>query len=262
MFRKVFVLAMVVFLVLGFWGCGSDSSSATGPDTSTMPDIATDTDYINTFDTVDTAATNSSFDEDYPDTYNMFFGASDALLYMPIIFFDIYEDMKNADNYNTSENRWEVEVPNPFGNDPATVTLYGEYEGDVFRVHATDDPEENGFFVYPDGGVSVYLTLGTDNNYFKMEIYRESGYYYGFIRFNPDSTTAALIKFKFEDQTPCEDFQLYGGEYSGSTTVSDYELIRNRQVSPSVWYDDDSKVTVYFQMSWNGTEFSANINPV
>ncbi len=255
MLRKTFTVLLIFFLVLGFIGCSSESS--TGINENIMPDNETGADYTQAVDDFDTAAVNNNFDQNQSSLYNELFG---NWLSFPGIFFGIYEEIKNTATYNRSENRWEALIENPFGNDPADITIYGEYTDDnAFWIHSADDPQGTGMYIYPDGGITIYLEVD-NSQYVKAEIYKgDDGYYYGFLRFNdveaePDQPL--ILKFKFENQSPCEDFRLYLGKYNGSSTVGDYVYIRDRQVDPDTWYTDSSLITRYFTITWDGTNFN------
>ena len=250
MFRKLFVIFLAVFLVFAFIGCGSDSSTGSS---NTLPNNATGTDYTSAYDDFNTAALVNDFDTTNEMDYTYLF---QNWLYNPLTFFELYEDFKITATYNSDENRWEATIPNPFGSDPANITLYGEYEGDVLRIHSTDDLAGEGFYIYPDGGIKIYLD---PNGYIKFELYKENNYYYGFLRFNFNSNinNPYVIKFKFEDASPCTYFDLYFFKYSGSTTVGDYPLIRDYSGSAEDWYTDRTNVaTLWFEINWDAPTFT------
>ncbi|TYB30472.1 MAG: hypothetical protein FXF47_09110 [Candidatus Mcinerneyibacterium aminivorans] len=255
MLKKIFVVALVVFLGLSFVGCGSDSSS-TGFNETTMPENETGTDFTYAVGDLDTAAVDNNFDQDQTSLYNELF---EEWFAFPGMFFSIYEDIKNNATYNSSENRWEAEINDPFGGSSETVTVYGEYtENNSFWIHGPGDSPGEGMYIYPDGGITIYIEMDI-SMYIKVEIYKYEGYYYGFLRFNDleaDPDQALILKFKFEDQTPCEDFRLYFGRYNGSFSVSDYVYIRDRQISAETWYTDESNITRYFSISWDGSTFN------
>ncbi len=243
MLKKIFFIS--VFLILFFYGCGS--SSSTGPEEILLPDNPAGNDYITVFDTLDTAAVNSDFDDNYPDTYSDIF---ENWLNYPKIFSLIYDAMKDDVTYNSTEDRWEAEVDDP--ENPTDIIIYGEFIGDIFRVYGPGFESDKGLFIYPDGGIYIFMIAGTDD--IKLEIYKESGYYYGFARLNKGNDPY-IVKFKYEDKTLCEDFQLYIGIYGGSSTVENYQLIRDRPCSAEDWFIDESNLLKIFEMSWDGSVF-------
>jgi len=239
----------VFLLILTFLGCGN-SSSSTDPSMNEMPLNEAGNDYTNAYDVLDSAAKSDGFDTDNPSKYSDVF---ENWLNFPLIYINIYQDMLDNATFNPTDSRWEAEIDNPFGNDPQKVTVYGKYKGEVFRVAGPGDPQNMGLFIYPDGGISLYTEI--DSFYIKMEIYREDGYYYGFLRFN-EGLISKILKFKFEDQTPCEDFKMYYGDYEGGSSIGEYELIRNRSGSAEDWYTDETNLDKTFSIIWDGTNFN------
>jgi hypothetical protein len=251
MLKKAFVTGLAVFLIFSFLGCGSDSSTGSS---STLPTNTTGTDYTGAYDDFHNAALDNDFDTNHSTDYSWLF---QNWLYNPIAFFEVYEDFKDNATYNPSESRWETTISNPFGSDPATVTIYAEYvEGNILRLHSTDDPAGQGLYIYPDEGIKIYLE---PDGYIKFELYKENNYYYGFLRFNLNNDTSYpyIIKFKYEDASPCTYFDLYFFRYSGSTAVGDYPSIRVYSGTAEEWYTDRSNVaTLWYEINWDDPTFT------
>ncbi len=257
MFKKLFAIVLAVIFVFAFLGCGNDSS--TDSSSNILPEISGGIDYTSAYDDFHNVALDNDFDTNYNTNYTYLF---QNWLYNPLMFFEVYEDFKDMAIYNSSESRWEATVTNPFGNDPASITLYGEYEGDILRIYSTDELAGEGLYIYPDGGIKIYMN---PDSYIKFEIYKGNNYYYGFIRFNfgeNPSNPPYVIKFKFAKGSPCTYFDLYFFEYSGSTNVGDYPLIRDYSGSAEDWYADRTNVNnLWFEINWDDPTFTFDSNP-